>query len=97
MPASHSLMVSEHVVAVSVLVTACLTFNVCAPGNRDTGVTKTFGGTGWGYDNLVELSSLNAAGGWLVNDTLVLTADVTVEREDRFQVDTGAPFAAFIG
>jgi hypothetical protein len=26
----------------------------------------------------------------IVNDTLVLTVDVAVEREDRFQLDTGA-------
>jgi hypothetical protein len=30
-----------------------------------------------------------AATGWLVKDTLVLKAAVTVEREDRFQLDTG--------
>jgi hypothetical protein len=29
--------------------------------------------------------------GWFANDTLVLTIEVTVEREDRFQMDTGAP------
>ncbi|KAG1669269.1 hypothetical protein FOA52_003307 [Chlamydomonas sp. UWO 241] len=40
---------------------------------------------------LIELSELrDVAAGFLINDTLVLTADVTVEREDRFQLDAGA-------
>jgi len=42
---------------------------------------------------IVKLSDLrDAAAGWLINDTLVLTVDVTVERENRFQLDdAGAP------
>ncbi|KAG1661259.1 hypothetical protein FOA52_003716 [Chlamydomonas sp. UWO 241] len=44
----------------------------------------------WGIPALMELSVLrDAAAGWLVKDTLVLKATVTVEREDRFQLDTG--------
>ncbi|KAG1656641.1 hypothetical protein FOA52_008865 [Chlamydomonas sp. UWO 241] len=44
----------------------------------------------WGTAEFIELSELKTAGaGWLVNDTLVLTVDVTVQREDRFQLDTG--------
>ncbi|KAG1655048.1 hypothetical protein FOA52_003804 [Chlamydomonas sp. UWO 241] len=43
-----------------------------------------------GSKKLIELSALKAAAaGWLVNDTLVVQADVTVVRKDRFQVDTG--------
>ncbi|KAG1679806.1 hypothetical protein FOA52_012718 [Chlamydomonas sp. UWO 241] len=46
---------------------------------------------GWGVAKFLELTALrNAAAGWLVNDALVLTVDVTVEREDRFHLDTGA-------
>ncbi|KAG1662960.1 hypothetical protein FOA52_006713 [Chlamydomonas sp. UWO 241] len=38
----------------------------------------------------IELSVLrDGAAGWLVKDTLVLKVDVTVTREDRFQLDTG--------
>jgi hypothetical protein len=45
----------------------------------------------WGLFQFMELSVLKGAtAGWLVNDTLVIKADVTVEREDRFQLDTGA-------
>ncbi|KAG1674617.1 hypothetical protein FOA52_001866 [Chlamydomonas sp. UWO 241] len=45
----------------------------------------------WGPAKLIELSVLrDAATGWLVNETLVLTADVTVEHEDRFELDKGA-------
>ncbi|KAG1655833.1 hypothetical protein FOA52_013289 [Chlamydomonas sp. UWO 241] len=44
----------------------------------------------WGVSEFIKLSSLrDAAAGWLVNDTLVLKVDVIVEREDRFEVDTG--------
>ncbi|KAG1655836.1 hypothetical protein FOA52_013292 [Chlamydomonas sp. UWO 241] len=40
--------------------------------------------------NFIEASALrDAAAGWLVNDTLVLKVDVTVEREERLQIDTG--------
>ncbi|KAG1669273.1 hypothetical protein FOA52_003311 [Chlamydomonas sp. UWO 241] len=39
---------------------------------------------------LIQLSELTYAG-FLINDTLVLTADVTMEREDRFQLDAGTP------
>ncbi|KAG1671685.1 hypothetical protein FOA52_007476 [Chlamydomonas sp. UWO 241] len=61
--------------------------------SSSAGSTETFDGEGWGFDNFVELSSLrSASAGWLMNDTLVLTVDVTVEREPRFQVDTdGVP------
>ncbi|KAG1674608.1 hypothetical protein FOA52_001857 [Chlamydomonas sp. UWO 241] len=47
----------------------------------------------WGPHEFIKLSALrDAAAGWLVNDTLVLTADVTVEREDRFELDKdGSP------
>ncbi|KAG1680630.1 hypothetical protein FOA52_015079 [Chlamydomonas sp. UWO 241] len=39
---------------------------------------------------LIQLSALKAeTGGWLVNNTLVVKVDVTVEREDRFHVNTG--------
>ncbi|KAG1673740.1 hypothetical protein FOA52_002309 [Chlamydomonas sp. UWO 241] len=39
---------------------------------------------------MLALSALRTKdAGWLVNDTLVLTVGVTVEREDRFQLDTG--------
>jgi hypothetical protein len=39
----------------------------------------------------VKLSDLRDArqAGFMINDALVLTVDVTVEREDRFQLDTG--------
>jgi hypothetical protein len=38
----------------------------------------------------------NAANGYLVNDTLVLSVEITVEREDRFQcLDTGALLSGF--
>ncbi|KAG1669246.1 hypothetical protein FOA52_003283 [Chlamydomonas sp. UWO 241] len=45
----------------------------------------------WSGDwEFFELSALkDKAAGWLVNDTLVLTVDVTVTREDRFQLVTG--------
>jgi hypothetical protein len=44
-----------------------------------------------GSVEFIELSALRTAGaGWVVNDSLVLTIDITVEREDRFQLDTGA-------
>ncbi|KAG1679164.1 hypothetical protein FOA52_000520 [Chlamydomonas sp. UWO 241] len=47
-------------------------------------------GTSWGYKKIIELSELrDAAANWLLNDTLVLTVDLTVQREDRFQLDTG--------
>jgi hypothetical protein len=40
---------------------------------------------------VIELSALRTAGaGWVIDDSLVLTVDVAVEREDRFQLDTGA-------
>jgi hypothetical protein len=43
-----------------------------------------------GGGTVIELSVLNdAAAGWLASDTLVLKAVVTVERDDRFQLDTG--------
>ncbi|KAG1655616.1 hypothetical protein FOA52_007264 [Chlamydomonas sp. UWO 241] len=65
-----------------------------ASKSRSTGDKKTFGvesplSTGPN----IELSALkDAAAGWLVNGTLVLTADITVQREDRFQLDTsGVP------
>ncbi|KAG1673749.1 hypothetical protein FOA52_002318 [Chlamydomonas sp. UWO 241] len=32
-----------------------------------------------------------AASNWIVNDTLVLTVEVSVEREDRFRLDAGVP------
>ncbi|KAG1670275.1 hypothetical protein FOA52_003625 [Chlamydomonas sp. UWO 241] len=52
---------------------------VFAHGSRITGAPQFF-----------ELSALKTAGaGWLVNDTLVLTVDVNVQREDIFQLDTG--------
>ncbi|KAG1656642.1 hypothetical protein FOA52_008866 [Chlamydomonas sp. UWO 241] len=43
-----------------------------------------------GRPKFIELSALRGAGaGWLVNDALLLTVEVTVKREDRFQLDTG--------
>jgi hypothetical protein len=59
----------------------------CASGN-----TIKFGiNEANGDDKLVKLSELrDAAAGWLINDTLVLTVEVTVDREDRFQLDAGA-------
>ncbi|KAG1679822.1 hypothetical protein FOA52_012735 [Chlamydomonas sp. UWO 241] len=43
----------------------------------------------WGVGDLIpRFEVIHAAAGWLVNDTLVLTVDVTVEREDRVQLDT---------
>ncbi|KAG1679804.1 hypothetical protein FOA52_012716 [Chlamydomonas sp. UWO 241] len=43
-----------------------------------------------GAPKLISLPELKSAtAGWLVNDALVLRANVTVEREDRFQMDTG--------
>ncbi|KAG1668962.1 hypothetical protein FOA52_001006 [Chlamydomonas sp. UWO 241] len=43
----------------------------------------------WGSSEFFKLSALNDAADWLVNNALVLTADFTVENEDRFQLDTG--------
>lgn len=67
------------------------------PGTRETGFTITHkfncDECAWGYRKFLELSELKeAAAGFLKSDTLVLTVDVTVEHEDRFQLDTGAPF-----
>jgi hypothetical protein len=60
-------------------VTACTTCKFCDEEH------------GWGAQELIALSALSdAASGFLANDTLVLSVDVTVEREDRFQLDTGA-------
>ncbi|KAG1674620.1 hypothetical protein FOA52_001869 [Chlamydomonas sp. UWO 241] len=44
----------------------------------------------WGSSKFIKLSALrDAAAGWLVNDTLVLSADVTVEHEDRLELGKG--------
>jgi hypothetical protein len=62
------------------------------PGNPNAGDTDTFDvdTPTIGPWELIELSALRTAGaGWLVNDTLVFTVDITVQREDRFQLDTG--------
>ena len=66
------------------------------PDKRETGYKQKFLVDGaCGSPKFIELSALRTAGaGWLVNDTLVLTVDVTVEHEDRFQVDTGALVAS---
>jgi hypothetical protein len=46
----------------------------------------------WATLKFLKLSALKTAGaGWLVHDALVLTVDVTVEQEDRFQLDAGVP------
>jgi hypothetical protein len=51
----------------------------------------------WGQSELIELSELRTAGaGWIANDTLVLTVEVTVTREDRFQLDAGPFFYVFL-
>jgi hypothetical protein len=67
-----------------------LTHPPLLPGNRETGSTHTFNHKypGSGAFKLIELSALPA--GYLVNDTMVVTATITVEREDRFQMGTGA-------
>ncbi|KAG1674726.1 hypothetical protein FOA52_013561 [Chlamydomonas sp. UWO 241] len=59
--------------------------------SRKARYTDTFDfGHGWGKTKFVELSALRgAASGWLVSDTLVIKVDVTMERESRFQLDTG--------
>ncbi|KAG1669260.1 hypothetical protein FOA52_003297 [Chlamydomonas sp. UWO 241] len=57
-----------------------------------TGGTRNFNSDtpSWGARTIIELSVLkDAAAGWLMKDTLVLTVDITVKREDRFQLDTG--------
>jgi hypothetical protein len=68
----------------------------CCLAPRETGtVTRKFkyDGHAWGYGEFIELSELTTAkSGWLVNDALVLRVVVSVEREDRFQLDTGEPF-----
>jgi hypothetical protein len=57
------------------------TGGVFAPGSRITGAPQFF-----------KLSALSDTGaGWLANDTLVLTVDVNVQREDMFHLETGAP------
>jgi hypothetical protein len=65
------------------------------PAARETGTDSDKFDTergGWGYDEFIALSELrDAAAGWLKNDAVVLRVDVIVEREDRFQLDTGAP------
>ncbi|KAG1667002.1 hypothetical protein FOA52_014314 [Chlamydomonas sp. UWO 241] len=44
----------------------------------------------WGNLQLIKLTALrDVAAGWLVDDTLVLRVDITVMREDRFQLETG--------
>ncbi|KAG1670268.1 hypothetical protein FOA52_003618 [Chlamydomonas sp. UWO 241] len=63
-----------------------------ASKSRSLGSTQTFNATdfGWGTTVLLERSALRTAGaGWLVNDALVLTVNVSTKREDRFQLDTG--------
>jgi hypothetical protein len=62
------------------------------PATCESGNTWKFGiNETDGDDTIVKLSELrDAAAGWLVNDTLVLTVDVTVEREDMFELDAGA-------
>jgi hypothetical protein len=61
------------------------------------GMHKVSGRHSWGERKLVELSALkDVAAGWLAKDALVLQVDITVKREDRFQVDTGAPIKGFV-
>ncbi|KAG1665999.1 hypothetical protein FOA52_010097 [Chlamydomonas sp. UWO 241] len=63
-----------------------------ASKSRSYGSAHTFNHKcpGSGAFKLIELSMLRpASAGWLVNDVLVLTVDVTVLREDMFQLDTG--------
>jgi hypothetical protein len=44
----------------------------------------------WCDHKFVELSVLNATPCFLVDDTVVLTVDITVQREARFALDSGA-------
>jgi hypothetical protein len=63
------------------------------PVNRDTDGTHEFTDEfpSRGISKFIELSALkDATAGWLANDVLVVKVEVTVQREDRFQVDTGA-------
>jgi hypothetical protein len=69
------------------------------PPRRATGDTDPFSpdDTWWGDNEFIALSDLNnKAAGWIVKDTLVLTVEVTVTREDWFQVDTGASIGRFV-
>jgi hypothetical protein len=72
----------------------CLTMRACNATARPEGNAEfTTDSDLVGVYKFIELSALNSVGaGWLVNDTLVLTVEVTVEREDRFQLDTGKFF-----
>ncbi|KAG1677559.1 hypothetical protein FOA52_014457 [Chlamydomonas sp. UWO 241] len=46
----------------------------------------------WGNRELIKMSELrDAAAGWLMKDTLILTVGVSMERDDRFQLDAGVP------
>ncbi|KAG1659958.1 hypothetical protein FOA52_010591 [Chlamydomonas sp. UWO 241] len=50
----------------------------------------TVNGQAWGYTEFITLPALrNPASGWLLNDTLMLTVEIAVHREGRFQLDTG--------
>ncbi|KAG1673776.1 hypothetical protein FOA52_002345 [Chlamydomonas sp. UWO 241] len=63
-----------------------------ASKSRSHDTTRKFDDNAWGDDTIVTLPELrDAAAGWLINDTLVLTANITVQREDRFQLHAGVP------
>ncbi|KAG1664744.1 hypothetical protein FOA52_004752 [Chlamydomonas sp. UWO 241] len=54
------------------------------------GTHKAFTNESWVFLTFIELSALKEAGaGWLVNYALVLTVNITVQQEDRFQLDAG--------
>jgi hypothetical protein len=44
----------------------------------------------WQGDEFFELAEMEAIPGHLVDDTLVLTVEITVQREKRFALDSGA-------
>jgi hypothetical protein len=65
--------------------------------NHETGGTRTFGGPRVRVPFKFRGTSLRSGGaavGWLKNDTLVLSVDITVKRESRFQLEAG-PFFFF--
>jgi hypothetical protein len=48
----------------------------------------------WHGHKFFELAALHATPGFLPDDTLVLTVDISVQREARFALDSGAVDAA---
>jgi hypothetical protein len=69
--------------------TCCLPWRCVHSTVIDKRAFKDPGDGAWGA-KFIELSMLEgAAAGWLVKDALVFKAVVTVDREDRFQLDTG--------